>query len=78
MTSSRPHGYARYKLDGCRCYVCGWARSTYEQNRQKQIIAGTWKPWVQAGPARAHLVKLKAAGVGERRVHDSPESTAPR
>ncbi|MFI5891970.1 hypothetical protein ACIA5D_17855 [Actinoplanes sp. NPDC051513] len=70
MTSSRQHGYARYRLDGCRCYVCGWARSKYEENRQKRIAAGTWQPWKDAGPVRAHLVKLKSAGVGERRIHE--------
>jgi hypothetical protein len=66
--STRPHGYARYRLDGCRCYVCGFSASQYELNRQRQIAAGTWQPYVDAAPARAHLAALAAAGVGRRRV----------
>jgi hypothetical protein len=64
----RPHGYARYRLDGCRCYVCGWARAQYEDNRQKQIRLGTWVPFVDAGPVREHLATLSAAGMGTRRI----------
>jgi transcriptional regulator with XRE-family HTH domain len=64
----REHGYSRYRLDGCRCYVCGWARSEYERNRQKQIAAGTWQPFTEAQPVREHLAALAAAGIGTRRI----------
>jgi hypothetical protein len=30
--------------------------------------AGTWRPWVPAGPVREHLVVLKQAGLGEPRI----------
>lgn len=67
-TLERPHGYARYKLDRCRCNPCGWAVSQYETHRLAAIAAGTWQPYVDAAPARAHLQALSAAGVGRRRV----------
>ncbi|MFD8384268.1 hypothetical protein ACFV2X_38100 [Streptomyces sp. NPDC059679] len=59
----RPHGYARYKLDGCRCYVCAWAVSRYNEHRQKAITAGTWRPWANAAPIRAHVQAIRAAGL---------------
>ena len=61
---SRPHGYARYRLDGCRCYTCGFAASEYERKRQAAKIAGTWQPYMPAQPVRDHLAALGAAGVG--------------
>jgi hypothetical protein len=67
----RPHGYARYRLDGCRCYTCGWAVSVYERDRAAQIAAGTWR--VPTGPVREHLRALRAAGmagVGSGTVQD--------
>lgn len=66
--TERPHGYARYRLDGCRCYVCGYARSTYDERRAKAIIAGTWQPYVDAEPVRAHIRDLRACGMGLRRI----------
>lgn len=66
--TGRPHGYARYKLDGCRCYTCAYAVSQYELNRVRGITAGTWQPFVDADPARRHLRALSTAGVGRRRV----------
>lgn len=66
--SSRPHGYARYRLDGCRCYVCGYARSLYDENRDKAIIAGTWQPWVDAEPVRVHIRHLQSCSMGLRAI----------
>jgi hypothetical protein len=76
--SKRPHGYARYKLDGCRCYICAFAVSEYERRRQKAIAAGTWQPYVDAAPVRAHLKMLSAAGIGHKtaaRAAGVPTST---
>jgi hypothetical protein len=67
-TTERPHGYARYKLDGCRCYVCGFAVSQYNDQRERSIAYGTWQPFVDAEPVRAHLKTLSEAGIGRRRV----------
>jgi hypothetical protein len=66
--TTRAHGYARYRLDGCRCYTCGWAVSVYELARQKAIASGTWQPFVDAAPVRAHIIALKAAGIGRRQI----------
>ncbi|MCC9154884.1 hypothetical protein LZP81_30910 [Streptomyces parvulus] len=65
---TRPHGYARYRLDGCRCYECGWARSRYDENRDKAIIAGTWQPWVDAEPVRVHVRTLQSCEMGLRTI----------
>ncbi len=64
----RPHGYARYRLDGCRCYVCGYARSQYDENRTKAITAGNWQPWVDAEPVRIHIRHLQSCDMGLRTI----------
>lgn len=66
--SDRDHGYARYKLDNCRCYVCGYANHTYCQARERAIAYGTWQPYVDAEPARQHVRNLQACGLGTRRI----------
>ena len=66
--SKRPHGYSRYRLDGCRCYTCGFAVSEYEQNRQARIAEGTWQPFTGIEPARRHIAKLRGLGYGERSI----------
>jgi hypothetical protein len=68
--SARPHGYARYRLDGCRCYACSYARSEYDDNRNRAIAYGTWQPWVDAEPVRTHIRTLQACGLGLRRIAD--------
>lgn len=64
----RPHGYAKYKAEGCRCYTCAWAVSQYNIRRERAIAAGTWQPRIDAEPARAHVLQLMAAGLGRRRI----------
>lgn len=66
--TERPHGYARYKLDGCRCYTCGWAGAAYRDAREQAIRRGTWQPFVDATPAREHLHQLVLAGIGSRGI----------
>jgi len=65
-TAERPHGYARYKMDGCRCYPCCFAVSEYERNRQARIAAGTWR--ADAEPVRVHLRSLMTHGMGYKRI----------
>lgn len=60
MTSHGRAGYGR----GCRCYVCGWARSQYASERLKAIATGQWRPYEDATPARQHLQRLAAMGIG--------------
>lgn len=66
--SDRDHGYGRYKLDGCRCYACGWAVAEYNDAREHAIRRGQWEPFVDAEPVRRHLRNLQACGVGLRRI----------
>jgi hypothetical protein len=66
--TGRPHGYARYKLDGCRCYTCGWAVAQYNDQREHAIRRGTWEPFVDAEPARQHVLQLKECGIGDRGI----------
>ncbi|NGO69154.1 hypothetical protein [Streptomyces boncukensis] len=68
--STRPHGYARYKLDGCRCYTCGWAVAQYNDAREHALRRGTWQPYVDAAPVRAHVRALQQSGLGARRIAD--------
>lgn len=65
---TRPHGYARYRLDGCRCNICGWARAQYDDNRTRAIHAGTWQPWVDAEPVRIHVRHLQSCNMGLRTI----------
>lgn len=65
---TRAHGYAKYRLDNCRCYKRGYQRSLYDERRDQAITAGTWQPFVDAEPARAHVRALMAAGIGRRRI----------
>lgn len=66
--TERPHGYARYSLDGCRCYTCAWARAQYNDRREKLIRLGQWQPFVDPAGARAHAELLRAAGFGTRQI----------
>lgn len=66
--TGRPHGYARYRLDNCRCYVCGLARSEYDQRRNRLIAYGRWQPFVSPTETRTHIEALAAKGYGIRRI----------
>ncbi|WP_326828716.1 hypothetical protein OIE13_22660 [Streptosporangium sp. NBC_01810] len=68
MMSDREHGYARYKLDGCRCYPCAAAMSDYVRNRKRAIAYGRWEPYVDAEPVRVHVKTLSEFGIGWKRV----------
>ncbi|WP_435058394.1 hypothetical protein [Streptomyces sp. bgisy060] len=66
--TEREHGYARYKLDGCRCYTCGFANAAYYEARERAIMYGTWQPFTAAAPVREHLLRLRSCDMGLRRV----------
>lgn len=68
MTAERPHGYARYKLDGCRCEICTTAAHEYNHRRDRGILYGTWEPFIEAQPVRDHIKALSEAGIGRRRL----------
>lgn len=67
-TRPREHGYARYKLDGCRCNKCGWAVAQYNDAREHAIRRGTWQPFVDAAPVREHLLRLQTCDMGLRPI----------
>lgn len=73
MSAVREHGYARYKLDGCRCYTCGWAVAQYNDAREHAIRRGTWQPWTDAEPVRVHIRNLQACGMGLRAIAAAAE-----
>ncbi|WP_137991230.1 hypothetical protein [Streptomyces vilmorinianum] len=67
--SEREHGtYVKYKLDGCRCYPCGFAESQYSRNRERAIAYGRWQPYVDAEPVRQHVRALGEFGIGWKRA----------
>jgi hypothetical protein len=66
--TERPHGYARYKLNRCRCNTCRAAVSAYNRKTAMATTAGTWQPYTDAEPVRQHVRAAKAAGIGWRRV----------
>ncbi|WP_433520082.1 hypothetical protein ACQP2T_63820 (plasmid) [Nonomuraea sp. CA-143628] len=68
---ARDHGYARYKLDGCRCYICGYANAVYCERRERAIAYGTWQPFVDAEPIRLHVRDLQSCGLGLRRIAEA-------
>lgn len=55
-------------LDKCKCLPCSKANAEAERRRQRQIAYGRWQPYVDAGPTRAHVESLRAAGMGLKTV----------
>lgn len=55
-------------LDKCRCPPCSRANAAVEAHRQREIAYGRWMPYVDAGPTRAHVESLRAAGMGLKQV----------
>ncbi|WP_152185110.1 helix-turn-helix domain containing protein [Segeticoccus rhizosphaerae] len=63
------HGtHVAYVVDKCRCRECRDAAAAYERERLKQDAYGRWQPYVPAGHARAHVLRLGAQGMGWKRV----------
>lgn len=68
--SNRPHGYARYRLDNCRCDICRKAVQKYD--RQQVINRANGRPaTVDAEPIRKHVRSLQAEGIGLRRIAET-------
>lgn len=68
MSAGRPHGNAKYHLEGCRCYPCCHAASEYDINRRRAIAYGRWQPYVDAEPVRQHVRALGEFGIGWMRL----------
>ena len=63
-------------IAGCRCYHCRMANSDYERMRAAARRRGEWNGLVDASAARAHLLKLRKAGVGRDAVHTASDVNA--
>lgn len=57
-----------YVLDRCRCTPCSKANAAAENSRERQKAYGRYDRYVDAEPARVHLVELAAYGIGLKRV----------
>lgn len=70
-TKQYPHGTnACYALNHCHCDPCSKAHRTYENGRR--LYQGEFPrippPLVDRGPARRHVKKLMAQGMGHKRI----------
>lgn len=75
--NARAHGLTRYKHGpdqdgtegkGCRCGVCRAANHAHDDRRTRMIAYGRWEPFTDAGPAREHVRRLTAMGLGAKRI----------
>jgi hypothetical protein len=69
--SHRPHGsYAKYVIERCRCEECTEANREYERRRRRAMARPdeAWLPYVPAAPARRHVERLTAGGMGLRTI----------
>jgi hypothetical protein len=50
--------------------VRAWPSRTneYNRHRNRMMAYGRWQPYVDAQPAREHVLRLRAAGVGPKRI----------
>ena len=58
----------RYRQDRCRCLACRKANADYHRHRRREIGYGRWSAFVDAEPARAHVLDLMVAGTGWRSI----------
>ncbi len=71
LAERRAHGDRLRYMAGCRCLPCRCANARYEQQRLAARRRGEWNGLVPVGPARVHLRKLSAAGVGYKSAADA-------
>lgn len=68
LGAEKPHGTRLRYMAGCKCLRCRMANSNYETMRSRARKNGDWNGIVNAGPARRHIMRLSAAGVGRAQV----------
>lgn len=64
------HGLRMRYTTGCRCDLCRAANAAYARERAEARRRGEANPVVPAAPVRAHILALRAAGVGRRSIAD--------
>jgi hypothetical protein len=57
------HGHNAGYEAGCRERCCRQAHAAYKTHRRRMIAYRQWRPYVDAGPVREHLIRLQAAGL---------------
>lgn len=55
----------------CPCPPCRELKNAWSRARHRQIGYGTWQPWTDIEPTRAHLRDLMAAGATLRRIAEA-------
>jgi hypothetical protein len=68
LGAAKPHGTRLRYMSGCKCAACRRANSLYECERARARKAGDWNGIVSAEAARAHILKLRRAGVRRRAI----------
>lgn len=67
--AAHDHGTrAAYVADRCRCAACREANRLEAAVRRRARAYGRWRPFVAAAPARRHIRRLRAAGLGVDRI----------
>lgn len=68
-TPRHVHGErSTYRFDKCRCLPCRESIRVYDRQVTRARAYGTWQPFVDAGPAHAHAVALRAAGMSRSQI----------
>lgn len=66
---SREHGTrAKYVVEKCRCDLCRASATAYARDVNRRKAYGTYVSYVDAEPARRHVRRLGAQGMGWKRV----------
>jgi transcriptional regulator with XRE-family HTH domain len=62
------HGPEPGQRNGCRCAPCTEANRAAHSRESRLKAYGRWQPFVDAAPAREHVLTLRAQGMGRRRL----------
>lgn len=57
-----------YQKDECHCLECRTANAAANRERNRDLTYGRWSPLVDADLVRAHIERLRAAGLGVLRL----------
>ncbi|MER6778419.1 MULTISPECIES: hypothetical protein [unclassified Streptomyces] len=73
-----PHHRSLYcvKRFGCLRPECRERCNEYTRRRYRRVAYGTWQPFVDAAPVRAHINSLRAAGAGTGSIAQAAGVTA--
>ena len=67
-TSHRHGTRDAYIADHCRCPSCTAANTRWNNQRRRDLAMNRWKPYVDGGAVREHLLLLRKAGIGIDRI----------